>query len=649
MRFYPRLSRAFLAAGALALLPLWACKQTSGPDIGRLPVLTSDDPKAEAAVREAKELRQRGKRDAAAKKYKAFLHEHPEDALVPVAQLDLGQILLEQQRDGEALALFSSVSQHSEAAVAEQGRFWSGIAEQRLGRHADAIEQLAPMVGRTIKPEDTLLLLQTLADAYRDDGQSFEALSILEQMQADAALPQADRDRARAGITKIVAEKASPADIRRAIDELDHKGFAYRLVLVRAVKDAAAAHDVDRTRQLLALLQEHNIPMDDELSAIALQVASPTDANPAAIGALLPLSGRARRVGEQALRGLMLAADLPAQGPKPPNAPTIVFRDDGGDPERAVQAVNELVTTHHVIAIVGPLDAQVAMAAGKRAQELGVPLLTLTQGETPNALGDMVFRFFPTAQAESRVLAQAAKARGAKSFAVLYPDTAYGKNMLAAFQEQALGLGLSAGPTQSYAAGATSFGKETAALEKEPFDVLFIPDSSQQLALIAPALAAAGLWSATGPAHGAAGGRAAARRAAEGAKPTRSIVLVAPSVAFDANLPKLAGRYLQGAMFSVPFDAQSGAAPVPQFVQKFQEAFGSAPDMFAAFAHDAYRLVRSAVDAGATTRTALAAKLPAAKDSGAVTSTKGFTSNREAAEPTRVIELQGDVFGEPED
>ena len=45
-------------------------------------------------------------------------------------------------------------------------------------------------------------------------------------------------------------------------------------------------------------------------------------------------------------------------------------------------------------------------------------------------------------------------------------------------------------------------------------------------------------------------------------------MLVAPSVAFDPNLPKLAGRYLQGAMFSVPFDPLSGSAPVPQFVQK---------------------------------------------------------------------------------
>jgi branched-chain amino acid transport system substrate-binding protein len=645
-----RPSRALLIAGAFAVLSVWACKQAAGPDIGRLPILTSDDPKAEAEFREAKDLETRGKKEAAKKKYREFLHGRPDDALVPLVQINLGRILLKEEKDGEALALFSSVAQHPQPAVAEQGQFLAAIAEQRLGRHSDAIEALAPMVGRTIDPKDTLELLRTLADAYRDEGKVFEALTTLERLQADTALPEPDRKIARDEIIENISSKATPADIRKALDELDPKGFAYPHVLVRAVKDADATHDLDRTRQMMKLLQEHNIPMDDELSAIALRAAAPSDANPAAVGALLSLSGRARRVGEQALRGLMLAANLPAQGPKPPNAPTIVFRDDGGDPERAVQAVNELVSQHRVIAIVGPLDLQVAMAAGARAQELGVPLLALTPAGAPNAIGDMVFRYFPTPQAEARALAQAAKARGAKTYAVLYPDTAYGKAMLEAFGKEAVAVGLTQGPLQSYASGATSFGTETAALEKQSFDALFVPDSAQQLALIAPALAAAGLWSAAGPPHEgmtAREARVAAKRGGDSNKPTRGIVLIAPSVAFDASLPKLAGRYLQGAMFSVPFDVQSTSAPVPQFVTKFQEAFGSSPDMFAAFAHDAYRLVRATVDAGATTRDSLAEKLPKAKDSGAVTGTKGFTSSREAAEPTRVIELQGDSFGEP--
>lgn len=623
------LALALASAGLLG-----ACKQTStGPDIGRLPVLTSDDPRAEAEVREANELLAQGKSAAAARRYRAFLRARPEDKLVPLVQLSLGKILLAQAKDGEALALFQSVAGHPEPAVAEQGRFYAAVASHRLGRHAEAIDALAPMVGRTIEPADTLLLLTTLAGAYQAESRFFDAIATLERLQSEP-LPQASREAARRTIVDLVASKATPADIRTGIERLDPKGFAFSYVLTRAVKDAHAANDLERTRELLELVEEHGIPPDPELSAIKLSAAAPSDANPAAIGAILPLSGRARRVGEQSLRGLMLAAGLPLEGPRPASAPTIVFRDDGGDAARAVQAVHELVTVHRVIAIIGPLDAQVALAAAARAQELGVPLIALTPAAAPPSIGSMVFRYFPTPRSEVRALAAAIRARGAETVAVLHPQTAYGETMRSTFLEEARALGLRPGPTQAYPPGSTAFGTQAAALAKEPFDALFVPDAAQPLALIAPALAAAGLWTS-------------AREPKPGQKEKekdRTILLAAPSVAFDAGLPRLAGRYLQGALFAVSFDPQSQAAPVPDFVARFQQAFGSPPDVFAAFAHDAYRLVRATVDAGALTRELVATRLSTTRAPDLVTGGSGFSERREAVAPTGVVELRGDSF-----
>jgi branched-chain amino acid transport system substrate-binding protein len=637
MRKPQRTPRAAYAAASGVLVALACagglligCKQTStGPDIGRLPELTSDDPQAEAEVREANELLAQGKSGAAARRYRAFLRARPDDKLVPLVQLSLGKILLSQAKDGEALALFQSVAGHPEPAVAEQGRFYAAVANHRLGRHAEAIDAMAPMVGRTIEPADTLLLLTTLAGAYQAEARFFDAIATLERLQREP-LPQASRESARRTIIDLVATKATPADIRAGIERLDPKGFAFSYVLTRAVKDAHAANDLDRTRELLELVEEHGIPPDPELAAIKLSAAAPSDANPAAIGAILPLSGRARRVGEQALRGLMLAAGLPIEGPRPPSAPTVVFRDDGGDAARAVQAVHELVTVHRVIAIIGPLDAQVAMAAGARAQELGVPLIALTPAASPASIGPMVFRYFPTPRSEARALAAAIRARGAETVAVLHPQSAYGETMRSTFLEEARALGLRPGPTQAYPSGSTAFGTQAAALAKEPFDALFVPDAAQPLALIAPALAAAGLWTSE-------------RESRPGQK-ERSIVLAAPSVAFDASLPKLAGRYLQTALFAVPFDPQSQVAPVPDFVARFQQAFGSMPDVFAAFAHDAFRLTRATVDAGALTRELVATRLPATRDPELVAGGSGFSERREAAAPTHVVELRGDAF-----
>ncbi|HEX7479862.1 MAG TPA: penicillin-binding protein activator [Polyangiales bacterium] len=603
-----------------------------GPEIGHLPELTSDDPGAEVELREASERNARGEHAAAADAYRAFLKKRPTDRLVPIAQLALGRILLDQGKPDEASALFRAVAAHHDPLVAEHGRFYGGVASERLGQHAVAITALAPMVGRTIEPAETGLLLSTLAAAYVNDGHVAEAIVALQTL-SEENVPESDRQAARAQIVELASKKATPADIRKLYDELDHDSYAWRYVALRAVRDADATRDTERTRELLTGLKDHGVAFDDELAAIAMRAEHPSDANPAAVGAILSLSGRARKVGELALRGLMLAAGLPPQGPPTPDTPQIVFRDDAGDPDQAVEAVNELVSAHRVIAIIGPMDAQVALAAGKRAQELGVPLIALTPGAGVAGLGPMVFRYFPTPQAEATALVAQASARGARRFAVLHPANAYGESMLAAFQAAVQSASGSVAATASYAPGTTSFGNAVNTLAKSNFDALFVPDAASTLALIAPALAAAGLWSVEpgqpAPSNG------------------RGIALLAPSVGFDPNLPHLAGRYLQGALFSVAFDALDSSAPTRAFVEQFKQHYASTPDTFAVFAHDAYALVRAAVDAGAKTRAQLAEQLPRARSPALAGPGTGFGASREPLQATRILELKGDAFAPP--
>jgi ABC-type branched-subunit amino acid transport system substrate-binding protein len=415
------------------------------------------------------------------------------------------------------------------------------------------------------------------------------------------------------------------------LDELDKKSPAFRLVAIRALRDADAARDSDRVHELIDLLKAQHIEMDQELTAIALRSERAGGVNPNAVGAILSLSGRARRVGELALRGVMLAANLPPNGPTPADAPSVIFRDDAGDPARAVQAVDELANVHHVIAIIGPMDSQIAGPAAKRAQELGVPIIALTPAGTIPTLGPMVFRYFPTPDAEANALARAAKARGAETFAVLYPDNAYGQAMLVAFRREAEAAGLRLAIARSYETGATSFGVEAELLSKSHFDALFVPDSSQELALIAPALAAAGLWCTPAGQHPA-------------ANSGRAIALLAPSVAFSPSLARLAGRYLQGALFAVPFDPDAPEGKSHEFVEHFVATFSSPPDAFAAFAHDAYALIRAAVEAGAVNRALLAAKLTTREQADLVAAGRGFGADREAVTPVDVMELSGSDF-----
>ena len=594
-----------------------------------LPAITSDDPRAEAELREARELLERGAVKEAEQRYQDFIAQRPKDPLLPIARLGLGRIRLSQNQLPAALELFKMVAAHPDPSIAEQGKFYQGVATHLLGDHRGAIKLLAPMQGRTIDPEDTALLLRTLAAAWAAENDFVDALKALDALVKEA-ISERDRVEARGEIAEIAVKRAGREQIELAYRELARDGSAWPQVARRALKDADRDGKVEKMREIMQALKDADIEFDAELEALELRAARPAEANPQVIGALLSLSGRAREVGEMALRGLMLAADLPPSGPPAPGAPQLVFRDDTGDPEQTVQALNELVSVHRAVAIIGPIDARAAAAASARANELGVPLIALAPVAGITDAGPMAFRLFPTPDDEARKLVAYARGRGAARFAVLHPKGAYGSAMLEAFSRQ---VELQKGQltaVESYEPQATDFSRQVGALIRAEFDALFVADASSQLALIAPALAVGGLWSA--PASAAA------------AKGARAIVLLAPSVAFDPHLGKNAGRYLQGAVFSVPFDPSTATGAARLFADKFQTRFGARADCFAAFAYDAYRLVRTAVERGAATRQQVAQYLSSARDANTAGPSPGFSPDRGPLEGTRLLELQGDAF-----
>ena len=123
----------------------------------------------------------------------------------------------------------------------------------------------------------------------------------------------------------------------------------------------------------------------------------------------------------------------------PPNLPggvpiELKVRDTGSDPARAVAAVEELAK-EGVAAIVGSPDRVEAQSAVPRAGELGVPFLELAPDDARR--GESTFKLVRQSDARARALARLAVHRGARSVAVLAPDSAYGRAMAAAFVDEA--------------------------------------------------------------------------------------------------------------------------------------------------------------------------------------------------------------------
>lgn len=593
------------------------------------PHLTTDDPIAESELRHADQAAETGSLDEAETRYRAFLDDHPSDALVPLAELGLGRLLLVHQHLREALQYFERAEGSYDPVVAERAKFYRGVTLHLLGRHPEALELLRPLRGRLVDEEDTELLHRTIATAAHVLGDPVGAIEALDALASTTELedlePQIEQ-----WVLVLTSEQLADAYTR-----LERGGVAWPKVAQRAIASAYESGDVEQIQRIAADLRDGSIELPADLANLVLRAERLTEADPHVIGAILPLTGRTRLVGQSALHGLMIAAGTPMNGPPDPNAAQLVFRDGAGEPELAAAAVEELVSTHRAIAIVGPLDGSVALVAARRAEQLGVPMISLSAADDVLRVGGRIFRLFPSMGGEMRTLVRAAVRRGARRFATLRPNNPYGEAVRTAFVEAVVAAGAIVVGDSIYEPGATSFRDNVDAMLQSRADAILIPDSARQISLIAPALAAAGLWSG-GP---------------ETAAPSqgRVITLLFPSVGFDPRLANTTGRYLQQGIFSVPFFAPLASGPGRELTEAALEEFQTPPDVFTAYAYDAFRLIRSVVLSGVLDRDTLTERLAAGVELDTAGASGGIGPNHDSLRATRLIELRGALFVDPEE
>lgn len=348
-----------------------------------------------------------------------------------------------------------------------------------------------------------------------------------------------------------------------------------------------------------------------------------------AIGVVLPLSGDFAAFGEEALRGILLAAGtFDAQIPieQRPRI-RIEIRDSGGLPGLASAAVRELAQEEGVTAIIGPLLAKECEAAAVTAEIQRVPLLALTSRQEVASRRSYVFRVRTMPSDEVQTLADyAMRELGAQRFAILYPRDAYGSGVSSLFWEAVEQRGGRVVALAAYDPEAVDFGDairrlvgyelltpqekaliaereklirsarrlpaEEALLVREEaramlgpddeplppivdFEAIFIPESHEKVALVAPQLA---FHEATGA------------------------TLLGTDAWNDPDLVSIAGDHVEGAYFTASFYADSSVGYVREFADRYVETFGVPADVFSASAYDAAKLLLVQLARGANSR-----------------------------------------------
>jgi len=311
------------------------------------------------------------------------------------------------------------------------------------------------------------------------------------------------------------------------------------------------------------------------------------------IGCILPQSGPFAVYGREVLRGIYLGFATEAEYLN--SSIELVVEDSGGEPEKAEAGFARLAEEENVIGIIGPLSSNVAGAIAERAQNLGVPLIALTQKEGITNLGEQVFRnfIFPSREVK-RLLDGAMGALGIRRFAALYPENSYGRTMVELFREAVFerggewiaGTGYEPGTTdftapiteltgldpsrteEPYPQSSVAGGDEEAPPEElQPlvdFEAVFIPDSYESIAMLAPQILYYDLT---------------------------SLRLLGTSAWHSPLLLEQASEYIQSSLFPTGFFHESTRPGVNSFVKTYRAWYGSDPGILAATGYDTIKFL----------------------------------------------------------
>jgi ABC-type branched-subunit amino acid transport system substrate-binding protein len=404
--------------------------------------------------------------------------------------------------------------------------------------------------------------------------------AILSWEQAWVGGTKADREVLRPRVEKAIAELDADsaqhlAEVITAPEMQEMLAMHEPLPLASPGKelarkeDAAAEHPAQAPPVEVASIADlDQPPAGEEPSALP--------ASAARVACLVQLTGPDKAYGWRALNGLRLAFDdLPD---------ALAVRDTGGDPQVAVRLLRRLAADPTVVAVVGPQRSAEAEAIAPLAEQLGLPVLLLSQREGLGG-GSVLQAAITQSQQASTVVDHAATQLGVSRFAVLYPDDGYGKSFSAAFAEAVKQHNATLVGVKPYPPGEQSFAAETAAVlgwvGSRDLQAVFIPDAAPTATALAAQL----------------------RRVAP------DLVLLGSESWNDAPFIAQAGAVIDGAVFTDSFHVGSGDAATQAFVARFRSRTGTPPTVYEAQAYDAGMLIRRAIDQGAGTRGDVLAEL----------------------------------------
>jgi ABC-type branched-subunit amino acid transport system substrate-binding protein len=566
-----------------------------------------------------------------------FLETTPRSPVTDQASLLLGAALVGNKSPKEAIPILERMlTEYPGSTFANRGRLQLGHAHAALG-HYDAAQRYYTDTKNLAQDVETKRdALRWSAEAAVLKGEFVRAVQAwLEDMAVGPPNELAEgRERIRAVIKDRMDQKAL---VR--LRELYPNKFPGDLALVRLIELSTAQGDDQGAEQNSRLLLAR-FPTNEYASTateILAQLKSKAKASSAVVLALVPQSGRSSVFGAETLHGVKLALDKYKEAGS--GSVGLVVADSESTSRAELTA---LLDEHKPVAVIGPLfTKEVQMLAGF-AEQAEVPFIT--PGATISdvrRLGNYLFSTALTYTAQAhRIAAYATTRMEQKRFAVLHPDTPYGREMARLFAQEAIRQGGEIVATESYKDADTDFGPAIRRMKGEDlkrygtvttedlpkggtklvyapgFEALFIPGSARQIPLIAAQLAFYDI----------------------------KVPLLGGNTWHSPELVRLGERSLEGSIFVDGFVPERSDPLTREFVDTYQHKFQTVPSIFAAQAYDAARLVLEAVRQGATSAKAVRELLGKSQNLPSLAGPAGFSPSGTLDRPVSVLQIKQGRF-----
>ena len=301
--------------------------------------------------------------------------------------------------------------------------------------------------------------------------------------------------------------------------------------------------------------------------------------SPLRIGAILSLSGTYASMGAVEKQSLELETKkINAAGGVNGHPIELIIENDNTDESKAVSAAEKLINKDKVIAILGATGTGPTMAIRSSVEKANIPQISMAGGNViTGQLSSHVFQTPWTNELLLDNLFKTLKGRGVKRIALVTDSGGYGKDGRAIALEKAQKYALELAVDTTFKPGDTDMAAQVASVKKSNAQAIVLWNAGKEAPLFVKQYKLSG----------------------------SSLPIYGGSGQARAEFIEGAGKYAEGVTIItgksfVPAswkDNTNERNAIETFFKRFNDSYGSDPDIFAGHAYDALHLVANAAGA----------------------------------------------------